>query len=135
MVANPGSYVVPISATNAAGTGNANLMVIASVTPPPPPGPIPGGVKLTLTGDLPAGDYEVHKAGTQAKIDSMLEVIQWFRGKEATSKEPPLLGKVEQADKDARIQQLERERDATAKELANVLKEFRQMQKDYLPKK
>ncbi len=67
-VKTAGSYNVPITATNASGTGTATLALTVTDKPVPPPVPI--GVEITISKDLKAGKYEIHPAGTKAKLDA-----------------------------------------------------------------
>ncbi len=66
-VKTAGSYNVPITATNASGTGTATLALTVTDKPVPPP---IGGATITLGSDLKAGTYEVHPAGTKARLDA-----------------------------------------------------------------
>ncbi len=66
-VSKAGSYVVKLSATNASGTGTATLALTVTDKPVPPP---IGGATITLSNDLKAGTYEVHPAGTKARLDA-----------------------------------------------------------------
>jgi C1A family cysteine protease len=62
-----GTSAVTLSAANASGAGTATLALTITGVPPPPPPPPPGPVApvtITLSADLPAGQYQLVPSGS-----------------------------------------------------------------------
>ncbi len=100
-----GTFDVGLSATNASGTGTATLILTVTSTPIPP---TPGGINVTVHQTIPAGEYELHKKGTKAKLDELEKKVsdwqKWWDARPNSMKAEPKESSQSPTETDRQIQ-------------------------------